>query len=127
VSAAEYPRDRLDALFAAIDANDGEAFAKFLTPDASFRFGSAPAAVGRDAIVAGVEGFFATIAGCSHRIDKVIGRGDSLLCEGWVTYRRHDQTEVAVPFADVFELRGDLISEYKIYMDIAPLFRTQAA
>lgn len=127
MSAADYPRDRLEALFAAIDAFDAEAFAEFLTPDASFRFGSAPALAGRDAIIAGVNGFFASLAGISHRIDQVIASEDSLLCEGCVTYRRHDQTEIVLPFADVFELHGELISEYKIYMDIAPLYQSQAS
>jgi hypothetical protein len=44
------------------------------------------------------------------------------VCEGEVTYRRHDNSEITLPFADAFDLRGDLISGYRIYIDIAPLF-----
>ena len=43
-------------------------------------------------------------------------------CEGEVTYLRHDGSAVTVPFADVFELRGTLISIYRIYIDNSPLF-----
>jgi hypothetical protein len=35
---------------------------------------------------------------------------------------RHDATEIALPFINVFEFDGDLISGYKIYMDIGPLY-----
>jgi ketosteroid isomerase-like protein len=113
-------------LFAAIDANDATAFVGFLTDDAVFRFGSAPAVVGRDTIRAAVDGFFATIAGCSHSVTKTLGSGSTLVCEGEVTYQRHDGTEIALPFADVLEYEGELISQYKIYMDIAPLYADTA-
>lgn len=112
----------LDGLFAAIDARDADAFVGFLSVDASFRFGSAPAAEGRDAIRTAVNGFFETIAGLSHHIDTVFGNGSTLFCEGEVTYTRHDGSTITLPFADVFEMQGELIREYKIYMDIAPLY-----
>lgn len=109
-------------MFAAIDAQDGAAFVAHLTEDAIFRFGSAPPVQGRDAIKAAVEGFFATIAGCSHKISKSLQQDDTLVCEGEVTYQRHDGREVILPFTDVFEFEGDLISHYKIYIDSSPLY-----
>lgn len=112
----------LNELFAAVDAKDTAAFVGFLTPDAQFRFGSAPAVSGTEAIAAAVDGFFATIAGCRHRIDNTWSRDDTLVCEGEVTYRRHDGTEITLPFADIFDLSGEKISRYQIYMDIAPLY-----
>ena len=108
-------------LFAAIDANDAAAFVGFLTDDAVFRFGSAPPVSGRDAIAAAVDGFFGTIAGCSHNVMNTLSHGPTVVCEGEVTYRRHNGTEITLPFTDVFEYDGDLIAQYKIYMDIGPL------
>jgi ketosteroid isomerase-like protein len=109
-------------LFAAIDAQDGAAFVSFLTDDAVFRFGSAPPVQGRVAVQAAVESFFDSIAGLSHAVDRTLGDGDTVVCEGEVTYTRHDGGEVVVPFVDVFEYQGDLIAEYKIYIDISPLY-----
>lgn len=109
-------------LFAAIDARDGAGFASYLTEDAIFRFGSAPSVQGRDAIQAAVEGFFSSIAGLSHTIARTLRQGDTLVCEGEVTYERHDGSTITLPFTDVFEYEGDLIAHYKIYMDIAPLY-----
>ena len=109
-------------LFAAIDRQDAAAFVGYLTDAAVFRFGSAPAVQGRDAVRAAVNGFFGTIAGCSHTVQKTISSGSTLVCEGEVTYSRHNGTEITLPFTDVFEFEGDLIAHYKIYMDIAPLY-----
>lgn len=109
-------------LFAAIDANDSAAFVSFLTDDAVFRFGSAPPVHGREAIRAAVGGFFGTIAGCSHNIQKTLQDASTLVCEGEVTYRRQNDTEITLPFTDVFEYEDDLVAHYKIYMDISPLY-----
>ncbi len=109
-------------IFTAIDAKDGATFVSFLTEDAVFRFGSAPPVQGRDAIQAAVEGFFTTIAGCAHNITRTLGEDDTLVCEGVVTYTRHDGSEITLPFTDVFEYEGSLVAHYKIYIDIGPLF-----
>ena len=109
-------------LFAAIDAQDAASFVSFLTEDAVFRFGSAPPVQGREQIRAAVDAFFATIAGCRHTISNSLRSGSTLVCEGEVTYTRHDGSEITIPFADIFEYEGDLIADYKIYIDIAPLY-----
>jgi ketosteroid isomerase-like protein len=114
--------DKAGGMFAAIDSKDAQAFVGFLTADAVFRFGSAPAVRGRDAILAAVDGFFGTIASCAHDVQKFLSSDRTLVCEGEVTYGRHDGTEVTLPFVDIFEYDGDLISRYKIYIDIGPLY-----
>lgn len=122
MSAADYGEARIQALFASIDGGDAEGFTRFLTEDSSFRFGSAQPVLGRENIAAGVTAFFATIAGCMHDVTSTIANGDTLVCEGNVTYTRLDRSKITVPFVDVFELTGDLINEYKIYIDTGPLY-----
>lgn len=114
--------NRLDSLFAAIDGGDAGAFVDFLTDDGVFRFGSAPALQGKDAVRAAVDGFFQSIAGCKHVLNKVLGDADTLVCEGDVTYRRHDGSEITLPFTNVFDTDGERIAVYKIYIDIGPLY-----
>jgi len=48
--------------------------------------------------------------------------GSTLFCEGDVTYRRLDGTEITLPFTDVLEYADDLIEHYKVYIDIGPLY-----
>ena len=112
----------LDRLFAAIDRMDVAGFVDCLTEDATFRFGSAPAAAGRDAISTAVRGFFETIHGLQHALHKAVRHDDTLVCEGEVTYTRHDDSTITLPFANVFEMAGGTIARYKIYMDIGPLY-----
>ena len=125
MSLEDAQRSLLDGLFTAIDSKDADAFVGFLTSDASFRFGSAPAAQGTEAIQAAVDGFFGTIKGLEHTVSKAFASGTTLFCEGDVTYTRHDDSKVTLPFADVFEMSDDRIADYKIYMDIAPLYTDQ--
>jgi len=113
-------------LFAAIDARDADAFADLITEDGEFRFGNAPAVVGRAAIRAAVAGFFAAIGGCRHRLlTSWTGHGTAV-CEGEVTYTRHDGSTLTVPFVNVFELRSGRIRSYRIYIDNGPLFSASA-
>ena len=122
MTSADSMQARLKDLFAAIDARDTERFLDFLTDEGYFRFGSTPPAQGKEAIRAAVGGFFSSIAGCRHSVARVIAEGDVLICEGEVTYTRHDSSEITLPFANVLDLDGELISSYKIYADAGPLY-----
>lgn len=120
-------RGRLLAeLFAAIDAMDTPGFLGKLSPTAAFRFGSSPAVQGKGGIGSVIDGFFATIAAISHEITRQVNDGPLLVCEGTVTYTRHDGSTITLPFANFLEFDGDQISDYRIYVDIAPLYATVA-
>ena len=112
----------IGGLFAAIDAQDSAAFVSYLTSGAVFRFGSAPPVKGREAIQAAVDAFFGSIEGLSHRVERTVCDGKTVVCEGEVTYRRRDGNEITLPFANIFEYSDDLIDYYKIYIDVGPLY-----
>ncbi len=111
-------------LFVSIDAMDMEGFLGFIAADAEFRFGSAPPVQGHAAIRAAVEGFFSSIAALSHELQRIVAQDDTVVCEGEVTYTRHDGSMITLPFCNVFETDGDLITLYRIYADITPLYAT---
>jgi len=111
-----------EKLFASIDAMDTESFLGFIHADATFRFGSSPAVKGHAEIRAAIDGFFSSIAGLQHDLQRMITDGDAVVCEGEVTYTRHSGSAVTLPFANVFEVDNGLISLYRIYIDIGPLF-----
>jgi limonene-1,2-epoxide hydrolase len=113
---------QFEKLFASIDAMDTESFLSFIAEDATFRFGSTPAVHGHVAIRAAVEGFFASFAALKHDLQRLVAEGAAVACEGEVTYTRHDGSTITLPFANVFEVDGGLISLYRIYIDIGPLY-----
>lgn len=109
-------------LFVSIDAMDTEGFLSFIAADATFRFGSSPAVHGHDSIRTALEGFFSSFAALSHKLHRLIADGNTVACEGEVTYTRHDGSTITLPFANFFEVGNGLISLYRIYIDIGPLF-----
>jgi ketosteroid isomerase-like protein len=110
-------------VLAVVDAGDADDFIDLLTPDAQFRFGNAPVIVGHEAVHAVAAAFFAAIASSRHRLLGTWNGAGTAVCEGEVTYTRHDGSVVSVPFANVFELRADKIAAYRIYIDNSSLFR----
>ena len=119
---AETEGIEIDKLFASIDAMDTESFLGFIAADATFRFGSSPPVKGREEIGASVNGFFSMFAALKHELQRVVADGNAVVCEGDVTYTRHDGSSITLPFANVFEVDNGLISLYRIYIDIAPVF-----
>ena len=111
-----------DKLFASIDAMDTESFVNFIAEDCTFRFGSSPAVSGRDGIRASVNDFFSMCAALRHDLTRIVADDNAVVCEGEVTYTRHDGRKITLPFCNVFEVEGGLISLYRIYIDIGPLF-----
>lgn len=111
-----------EKLFASIDAMDTESFLGFIAEDCIFRFGSSPPVTGREGIGASVNDFFSMFAALRHELTRVVADDKSVVCEGEVTYTRHDDSQITLPFCNVFETSAGLISVYRIYIDMAPVF-----
>jgi ketosteroid isomerase-like protein len=110
------------AIFADIDAFDPDKFVAHLTPDATFRFANADPVTGRAAVKEAVAGFFSSIAGLTHHILNVYEVGDIVIAQIDVEYRRQDGKSVTVPNADVLVFDGDLVRDWQIYIDVAPVY-----
>ncbi len=110
------------AIFADIDAFDPDKFVAHLTDDVTFRFGNGEPVVGRSNVRDAVAGFFTTIAGLTHHILNVYDAGDISVAQIDVEYVRQDGKHVTVPNADILRFDGDLVSNWQIYIDLAPVF-----
>jgi len=108
--------------FADIDAFDPDKFVAHLTPDVVFRFGNNDAVKGRDAVKEAVAGFFSTIDGLTHHILDVYEVGDTAVAKIDVEYVLKDGRHVTVPNADILVYDGDLVRDWQIYIDLAPLW-----
>ena len=110
------------AIFADIDAFDPDKFVAHLTEDVTFRFGNAEPAIGRAAVREAVAGFFSTIDGLTHHILNVWDVGEITIAQINVEYVRKDGKHVTVPNADILTFDGDLVSNWQIYIDVAPVY-----
>ena len=114
-------------LFATIDRMDAAGFAKVFAEDATFRFGNSEPVLGRQDLEQAVAGFFSVIDGLTHQIIgvwTVLGKGgDVTSVESDVTYTRKDGGVVGpLPAMTTIRLQGDEIQDYRIFMDVSPVF-----
>jgi ketosteroid isomerase-like protein len=114
-------------LFASIDAMDTDAIVAHFADDAMFRFGNAEPARGRTAIREALAGFFGAIGGLEHVVTGVWRgeweRGLVLSVETAVTYTRADGSQTpTLPATSTLRLEGELIQDYRIFVDVTPLF-----
>jgi hypothetical protein len=110
------------ALLADVDRMDAHAFASHLSEDCRLRFGNAEPVTGRAAIEAAVTGFLVTIKGLSHDIVERWDVADTTIIEAEVTYTRLDEQQVTVPVVTIYRRGDELIEDYRIFIDLAPVF-----
>jgi limonene-1,2-epoxide hydrolase len=113
----------IQGLFAAVDSRDADQVAPFVTDEVAFRFGSAEPTYGKANLIAASREFSASIAGIRHKIVRLWGpEADVAVAELQVTYRRQDGSEITLPCCNIFRMRDRLIDDYRIYMDVSPVF-----
>ncbi|MDA0179324.1 nuclear transport factor 2 family protein [Solirubrobacter phytolaccae] len=99
-----------------------EAFTRHLSDDVRFTFGNSETVVGRDNVRDVWAGFCDGIAGVSHAVIEQFEAGPATIVESTVTYTRKDTSTVSLPVVTIYRGEGDLIDDYRIFMDVAPLF-----
>ncbi|HQT46731.1 MAG: hypothetical protein B7X08_04470 [Acidocella sp. 20-63-7] len=109
-------------VFAAVDRMDARAFADFFAADGVFAFANSPEIRGVEAVRQGVEDFFAAIASLRHEVEEVWRAGETDICRLRVTYTRHDGSWVSLSCATIWLRAEEKIVDYRIYIDLAPLF-----
>ncbi|MDZ4745925.1 MAG: nuclear transport factor 2 family protein [bacterium] len=114
----------MNDLFASIDKMDTPGFASHLHPDVEFRFGNGESVHGRDNAAAAVGGFFSSIKAIKHSMADVKETDDLIVSQGKVTYTRHDDSTLTVPFANLFYMKDNLIKNYFIFVDTSELYKS---
>jgi ketosteroid isomerase-like protein len=104
-------------------ALDADAFVKLLTPDVTFRLGSSPELHGREAVHAGVRQLFDSMRHIRHMTRKLLVDGNEIFLQAEVEFVPLHGPAVSVPYVNVLTVEADgLISQYRIHIDISPLF-----
>lgn len=116
----------LQALLTCIDNKDTDKFSSFLGDDIQFRFGNMPVTHGKASTTEQVRYFFDSIKSLKHTMKEYWSQGDSIICHGIVTYTRHDDSTLAVPFSNIFKTNQNSIFEYLIFADVSDLYKTDS-
>ncbi len=114
-------RDLTAGLYRAVDAKSIPELSAFLSDDVVFQLGNHDPIRGKDAVLAANASFFTSIATMTHSIENVWAQSPNVICAGYVQYRRHDGSELSLPFSTILALEKGLIVDYQVYVDISPL------
>jgi ketosteroid isomerase-like protein len=110
-------------VFHAVDTLDSAALAELFADDGRLVFANAEPLVGRDAIRAGIDGFYSTIKGLRHQIANAWYVEDTTIVEARVTYDRLDGDSVTIPVVSIWHRRNDgPIDDYRVYFDVTPVY-----
>ena len=109
-------------IYDAVDRHDSRRLAGMMTAGSIFRFGNMDPVTGRENIFQFLEGFFRSIKDIQHRNLEYWFADDRWFVTGDVKYRRHDDSTLEVPFAVLLRMDGELISEYRIFIDNHELY-----
>jgi len=122
---AKLNTDTITELFAATDRGAVEAVSRFFRDDVEVFFGNNDPIRGRAAYAALYSQFTGSLSGVRHEIHDVwhaAEEGDVLLARLTVHYTRLDGLMVSLPCCNVFRLSGGLIAQYRVYVDLGPVF-----
>ena len=114
--------NNIAGLYASIDAFDVDTFLTFLTPDAKFTLGNFPTAHGHAEIREAFSGFAATLTSLRHEIVEIWQTPGACIVEQRVSYGDAWQRIHVLPCTNVMRLEDNAISDYRVFVDISPLF-----
>jgi ketosteroid isomerase-like protein len=106
-----------------IERMDAHAWASHLSPDAVMRFGNSDPVYGRDGCRDALIAFWGQIDGLRHDVIEQWEHGPATIVEAVCTCTRTDGHEVSLPVVTIYRTDSqDLISDYRVYIDLAPVF-----
>lgn len=109
-------------MLAASDEMNVERSLKFCTDDVRYKFGNLPVVVGKQGIKESSTSFLQNFKSLKHDVQNIWEIGEVVVVEMEINYIRHDDKRFNLPCCNIFTMKGDLVREMKIYMDISPVF-----
>jgi ketosteroid isomerase-like protein len=110
-------------LLDAVDSKDTATLGSYFADGIAFRLGNADPVEGKAAVLGTCVEFLAGIAGISHDIQHLWQVApDWVVAVMTVHYTRHDGGTLSLPCANTFRFSDGKVTQYQIFMDIAPVF-----
>ncbi|WP_168788679.1 nuclear transport factor 2 family protein [Paraburkholderia aromaticivorans] len=109
-------------VYEAVDSTDEQRLARFLTENCTFVYGNSEPVIGRANVAESSKKFMALIAGIEHHLLDVWAFEDVIVSRLEVTYTRKDGSTLTLPAVTIWRVRSRQIDDYRIYIDVTPLF-----
>ena len=106
-----------------MDSGDVDALCRRVTDDVRFQFGNAEVTAGISAFEAASRAFLQSIAAMRHELlDLWEAEGGTVIAAMTVHYERLDGQKLSLPCCNLFSTRDGRVHDYRVYMDINPVF-----
>jgi hypothetical protein len=109
-------------VYRAVDSMDEKKLASFLNENCKFVYANNEPVTGRANAAASSKKFLDSLSAINHELLEVWSFNDVIVSRIKVTYTRKDGTTLTIPAATIWRIQGRQIDEYRIYVDIGPLF-----
>jgi catechol 2,3-dioxygenase-like lactoylglutathione lyase family enzyme/limonene-1,2-epoxide hydrolase len=105
---------------------DWEQVKPFLTEDILYKVGSAEPVYGKQSVVAFLSSMFANTAKFTgHEIRKIWNEPGIIVVEMDAKYTTvKDKKHLTIACCDIYRMRGNQVSEWRVYADILPFYQT---
>jgi limonene-1,2-epoxide hydrolase len=116
------PIEQVRATLAAVDRGDFPAFIASVSDDVYHQFGNGDPTTDKATFVTAASEILGAMKSISHKILHIweVEAGVVVALMD-VTYTRLDGRQITLPCSNLFRLRGSLIYDYRVYMDINPV------
>ncbi|KOY84518.1 hypothetical protein AD998_20185 [bacterium 336/3] len=109
--------------YLAVDSRNHNEYAKYLNDDCVLQFGNNPLAVGEDALLQGIDNFWASIHGLNHNFINVLGTDNLIVLEAVIDYTRTDDKVVQTPCVTIIDRNEKgLATSIRIFIDTTPVY-----
>ncbi len=109
-------------MLAASDEMNVEKSLSFCTDDVLYKFGNWPIIQGKQGIQEASASFLQNFKSLKHNIKSIWEIGDTVVVKMEVNYLRNDNQTFTLPCCNIFRIKGEMVQEMLIYMDISPVF-----
>jgi hypothetical protein len=113
--------------FRSVDEMRLDDFAALFTADGTMTFGNGEPTVGPVAVRAALGDFYRILSGVRHEVKGAWIVGDVSINEAVVHYTMTDCSVVPIPVTSILRWEGDRVRDWRIYMDVAPVFAAAQA
>ena len=111
------------AILAALDSRDADALCRQVTDDVRLQLGNAEVTTDKSAFEATSRAFLKSIAAIRHELlDLWEVEGGTVIAVMTVHYERLDGQKLSLPCCNLFGTRDGRVHDYRVYMDINPVF-----
>jgi ketosteroid isomerase-like protein len=114
--------DIVKRAFAAVEANDVNAYVSLFSDDAFYKAANFDPVIGPDGIRRFAAPVMEMFDKVTHDVHGMWEDGNTVVAEVMLTYRRRDAKVVTVPCVDVIRLKGGKITSLQAYVDLGPVF-----